>query len=133
MSYPESLRDELPKTETYPVGREMLDATLAAAGVQSVDLVYFLRAGIEEWNHGAGVLLDVDFHARTRDRSDRVELRVRAMPSERKPVVAPTFSNALGRVAEWIRRAEVAGNAWRSSDHSLVVTWEGNALAFKES
>ena len=101
MPYPESSRDASPRTETYPCGREALDAAFSNAGVESVDLVYFLRAGIKDWKAGDAVLLNVEFRASTRDRSERIDVRVHAIPSDRNRAVEPAIPTALRRIAEW--------------------------------
>jgi len=127
--YPESLRDDLPRTETYPLGRQGLDAALTNAGVEPLDLVYFLRAGIEKWKTNDPSVVTVDFGAPwARDTSERIEVRVHAVPSEVKPAVETALRNALPQIADWIREAERAENVWRSSDHTLVARWNGEAL-----
>jgi hypothetical protein len=132
VAYPESLRDALPRSEGYPLGRRALDAALSAEGVASLDLVYFLRAGILDWKRGDAIVVRVDFRAQTNDLRERVELRVHAVPTDRKAEVQAKVMTALPRIAAWIRRAEVANNVWRSADHALVARWQDDALSFEE-
>ena len=135
MSYPESLRDRLPRTEGYPLRRTHLDRALAAAGVEAVSVVYFLRAGIDEWrSSGSGRVLGVEFRAAGPDRPETLEIRVHAVPKDRKRVVAEALdARLLSRVAHWIRSAETSENVWRSHNHDLVVRWDGKALTVHES
>jgi hypothetical protein len=134
MGYPESLRDRLPRSEAYPLRRTSLDASLAAAGVEAVSLVYFLRAGIDEWRaSGCGRVLSVEFTPARADRQERLEVRVHAVPKDQKHLVAEAFTSELLRqVAVWIRAAETSENVWRGQDHGLVVRWDGQALAADE-
>ena len=134
MAYPESLRDQLPRSETYPLKRTHLDAAMAAAGVEAVSLVYFLRAGIGEWHaSGSGEVLGVEFTAARPDREERVEVRVHAVPKDRNHLVAEALvPDLVGRVAEWIRAAEISENAWRSKDHGLALRWDGEVLTVHE-
>lgn len=134
MSYPESLRDRLPRSETYPLRRSHLDAALAGAGVGAVSVVYFLRGGIDEWlASGAGKVLGVEFRAARPDRGESTEVRVHAVPKERSRLVAQALvPDQLGRVAAWIRAAETSDNVWRSRNHSLLLRWDGQALMFQE-
>jgi hypothetical protein len=131
MNYPESARDALPKDESYPFGRETLDAALTTAGVEHVDLLYFLRAGIKDWRGSASrKVLRVDFRAATRDYRPRLEIRVHAVPAEQRCAVeAALVPDVVARAAEWIRKSETSDNVWRSSDHALVVQWEGDAVS----
>jgi hypothetical protein len=133
-SFPESDRDPLPKRESYPVGRELLDAALEAAGVEHVDLVYFLRAGVEDWHReGAGAVLTGTFRTATRELGQRIELRVHAIPAEHKVRInAALVPRALDRFAAWIRNAESGNDVWRSTDHELVARWDGKAMQIDE-
>jgi hypothetical protein len=135
MAYPESLRDRLPRTEAYPVRRTHLDAAMAAAEVEAVSLVYFLRAGIDEWRaSGSGKVLAVEFTAAGPDRPESMEIRVHAVPKDRNQLVAKALApELLSRVAQWIRAAETSENVWRSQDHGLVVRWDGEALGVNET
>jgi hypothetical protein len=125
VTYPESLRDDLPKGESHPINRTAIDAALAAAAVEHLDTIYFLRAGIEGWSTAnSGDVLRIDFHAATSDRRRRVELRVHAVPGSLKRAVAEaTVPSALARACAWLRQAEIAGNSWQSTDHVFVVRW----------
>jgi len=132
--YPESVRDALPKDESYPVGREGFDAALMDAGVENVDLVYFLRSGIREWHSTrSGELLRIDFRAATGERGKRVEVRVHAVPAElRRTLEAALVPEVVARAAAWIRRAETSENVWRSADHAFAVRWDGTALLIED-
>jgi hypothetical protein len=134
MAYPESLRDRLPRSETYPLRRTHLDAALTAAGVEAVTLVYFLRGGIDEWLASrVGRVLGVEYKAARSDRRESTEVRVHAVPKERNHLVAEALvPDQLGRVVAWIRAAETADNVWRSQDHRLLLRWDGEALTFQE-
>jgi hypothetical protein len=128
VSYPESSRDPLPRREAFPIGREILDPALRAVGVEHLDLVYFMRFGIDDWQEtDEGSLLTVDFRAKGW-LSERIELRVHAVPAEHKQQLGDALTEALPRVASWIRRAETGENVWRSADHTLVVRWTGGAV-----
>jgi hypothetical protein len=126
------MRDPLPRTEGYPLGRRVLDAALSEAGVESLDLVYFLRAGITDWKLGNAVIMFVDYRAHSRDSGERIELRVHAVPANCKSEVASNVLAVLPRVAEWIRRAELAEIPWRSSDHALVARWRDDKVIIEE-
>jgi hypothetical protein len=131
--YPESTRDPLPENESCPVGREMLDRALEDAGVERVDLVYFLRAGTTDWRDSdSGALIDVTFRARG-EYSERIELRIHAVPSAQRRQCNAALLDALPHVARWIRNAETGENVWRSRDHALIVRWIGTALQIDES
>jgi hypothetical protein len=107
---------------------------MAAAGVEAVSVVYFLRAGIDEWRaSGSGRVLGVEFTAAGPDRPETMEIRVHAVPKDRKQVVAEALDpELLNRVAHWIRSAETSENVWRSQNHDLVVRWDGEALGVHE-
>ena len=133
MSYPESLRDKLPRRDAYPIGRDILDAALRSAGVEHVDVVYFLRFGIGAWSAtGAGKLVTVNFRAKG-VYSERIELRVHAVPARRKQQLGNALTEVLPRVASWIRRAETSENVWRSADHVLTVRWTDGAVQIDEN
>ena len=125
VSYPESLRYDLPKDESYPINRAAVDAALAAAGVEHVDTIYFLRAGIRGWRTAnSGDVLRVDFRAATPNEGRRVELRIHAVPGRLKQTVAAaTLPSALARACEWLRQAETSGNSWQSANHVVLVRW----------
>src|SRR5205823_10945779 len=109
-------------------------AALAAAGVEAVSLVYFLRSGIDEWlASGTGEVLGVEFRAARPDRQETTEVRVHAVPKDRNQLVAEALvPDQLRRVAQWIRAAETSENVWRSQDHRLVLRWDGGALRPQE-
>jgi hypothetical protein len=132
VAYPESSRDQLPRTERYPLGRRVVDAALSDAGVESLDIVYILRAGITDWKLGNAVVMCVDYRAQTRDSGERVELRVHAVPTHCKSEVESNLLAVLPRFAEWIRRAELAELPWRSSDHALVARWCDDTVIIEE-
>jgi hypothetical protein len=120
------------RSETYPIGRERLDAALSEAGVERVDLIYFLRAGIDDWQtSGSGALVAVTFRAKG-TYSERVELRVHAVPSKRRQLLGAALTDALPQLARWIRNAETSENVWRSSDHALTIRWTNGAVVIDE-
>ncbi len=85
MSYPESLRDDLPRDESYPIGRATLEAALTEAAVEHLDTIYFLRAGMKgRRTANSGDILRIDFRAATAERPRRAELRIHAVPGTLK-------------------------------------------------
>jgi hypothetical protein len=134
-AYPPSRRDPLPRGESYPVNRWTLDAALRSARVpgEALSLIYFLRGG-QKWRTCQGRVVDAYFRAGTSDgRAERVELRVYAVPTPLKRRIATALGDdGLGRVAQWIADITPAGNAWRASDHYLVLSWAGRNVQFEE-
>jgi hypothetical protein len=127
------LRDDLPKSETYPIGRELLDVALAEVGVEYLDVIYFVRAGIDGWRESdSAALLTVTFRAKG-VYSERIELRVNAVPSERRQPLVAALTGVLPQMAQWIRSAETSENVWRSSDHALAIRWADGAVRIDES
>jgi hypothetical protein len=115
------------------VGRAALEAALTTAGVGQLDLVYFLRAGIREWQISAtGQVLQIDFRAATRDWTERIELRIHAVPSTLKPAVRKALMPVLRTAAAWVRAAETSENVWRSTDHAFVASWVDSKLLVYE-
>jgi hypothetical protein len=111
----------------------MLDRALEGAGVERVDLVYFLRAGITAWRDSdSGTLVEVTFRAAGLY-SERIELRIHAVPSAERRHLNSVLSDALPLVAKWIRNAESGENVWRSCDHSLTLRSAGTAFQIDES
>jgi hypothetical protein len=65
--------------------------------------------------------------------AERVELRICAVPTPvRREISSALGDGGLARVAGWIAGVARAGNAWRASDHRLVVGWAGGILEFDE-
>jgi hypothetical protein len=69
LGYPPSLRDRLPRGESYPVRRQALDAALRSAGVPgpTLALIYFLRGG----QMSPGAVVEAEFRARSHARTER--------------------------------------------------------------
>jgi hypothetical protein len=129
VSYPESLRDHIPQDEAYPISRTALDSALSEAGVATLDMIYFLRAGVRELrDSGVGNVMEISFKAATADRPERMEVRIYAVPAVLKKVVGVALTNLLPDAASWVRRAERSENVWRSTDHGLVLRWGGDDL-----
>jgi hypothetical protein len=124
MQYPASMRDPVPRGESYPISRQVLDSALRAAGVQHLSLIYFLRGG-QTWRGSHGRVIRVAFRAQSRLAPEAVELRIYSVPSPLKRTIGPLLiDHALAHVAQWIADAERAGNSWGASDHVLVLDWE---------
>lgn len=133
VSYPKSLRDRLSKDEAYPIGRAALDPALSAAGVETLDMIYFLRAGIDGWREfGVGDVMGIAFKAATRDRDELTEVRIHAVPVTSKQIIRIALTRVVDDVVAWVRRAETSENVWRSTDHALVLRWDGNDLRIGE-
>lgn len=135
MSYPESQRDHVARDESYPINRTTVDAALAAAGVEHLDTIYFLRAGIEGWRTAnSGDILRIDFRAPTAFWGRRVELRIHAVPgSLKRTVAAATIPSVLARACDWLRQAETSGNSWQGTDHVFVVRWADGVVVVSDS
>jgi hypothetical protein len=120
--------------ESYPVGRERLDAALRATGVANVETVYFMRGFIREWRSGCGRVMTIDFVHSSGNPGERREIRIHAVPVASTAAVSLALQQgSLERVAAWMRAAETSENVWRSSSHRLTIRWDGNALRFDES
>lgn len=134
-AYPPSMRDPVPRRESYPVNRTTLDAALRTARVPGAGLclIYFLRGG-QAWQAGRGHIVEAYFRAATRDGlAAGIELRIYAVPAPLKRRIATALGDeGLDRVARWTADSARAGNAWRASDHRLVVSWAGAGLRFEE-
>jgi hypothetical protein len=130
--YPESLRDALPRGESYPLTRSEIDAALVSHDVERLDLIYFLRGG-QRWTDDCGTVIDVHFRA-VDAYPERLELRVFAIPQRLKSTVAAAITTeTLDDVAEWIAAAGRAESPWRSTDHRLTLRWGEDALHREES
>ncbi len=133
VSYPESLRDRISQDEAYPISRTALDSALSDAGVATLDMIYFLRAGLREFrDSGVGHVMEISYRSATADRHERTEIRIHAVPAISKQVIGVALTNLLADAAAWVRRAERSENAWRSSDHGLVLRWDGDDLRLSE-
>ncbi len=133
MSSPESLRDPISKDEAYPISRTALDAALSDAGVATLDMIYFLRAGIRDWrDSAAGDVMELSFEAATADRPERTEIRIHAVPAASKQFIRIALTNVLEQAAAWVHRAESSENVWRSTDHGLMLRWDGENLQLSE-
>jgi hypothetical protein len=129
--YPESLRDALPRGESYPLTRSEIVAALISRDAKRLDLMYFLRGG-QRWSDDAGTIVDIQFRA-AGDYSERLELRVFSVPRHVKSAIASGIGgNELVEIAEWIAVAGRADHPWRSMDHRLTVRWERNTLHRQE-
>jgi hypothetical protein len=134
MTYPESARDRLPRDESYPISRSAIDAALSGAGVETVDLIYFLRAGVDDRKRSSsGEIIRIDFRAATRDHPERVELRVYAVPTSLKEALGRAgVPSAVTRAAAWLRSSEIAEVPYRSSDHFFAARFEEDTLSILE-
>jgi len=133
VSYPESLRDPIPQDDAYPISRTALDSALSDAGVATLDMIYFLRAGIREWRDSSvGDVMEISFKAATAERRERTEIRIHAVPAASKQVIRVALTSLLEDTAAWIRRAERSENVWRSTDHRLMLRWDGDNLQLSE-
>jgi hypothetical protein len=131
VGYRESSRDALLSGEAYPLKRGCLDEALTGAGVEHVDLVYFLRWGgvAVRWTADPPhEVLRVEFHPSTRDYRERIELRILAVPAPIRAAVEAQLTSKLGIVAAWIRAAETSENVWRATDHSLVASSDDSTV-----
>ena len=133
MTYPESLKDPLPSGESYPLRRSILESALSEAGVTKVDLIYFLRAGIQTWQGpGPCEVLDVLYRAETRDHPDRLEVRIHAVPSDHRASVEGALLSRLPEVARWIAELEMGENVRRGADHRYRIEWSEQSLVVSE-
>ena len=129
--YPESLRDALPRGESYPLTRSEIVAALISRDAERLDLMYFLRGG-QRWSDDAGTVVDIQFRA-AGDYSERLELRVFSVPHDLTSAVASGIrGNELEAIAGWIAVAGQADRPWRSVDHRLTLRWERNTLHRQE-
>jgi hypothetical protein len=125
--YPESLREGLPRDESYPLTRSELDAALLSHGVEQIDVIGFGKGG-QRWADDVGKVVEVHFRA-VGAYPERLALSVFSVPSRLKSAIATEIrGNALHEVAEWIAHAGRAETPWRSTDHRVMFRWEGGAL-----
>lgn len=76
--------------------------------------------------------MDISFKAATADGPERTEIRIHAVPAVSKQVIGVALTNLLDDAAAWVRRAETSENVWRSTDHGLVLRWDGDDLRLNE-
>jgi hypothetical protein len=127
-------RDPLPRGQSFPLKRSLLDAALARAGVTCVASVYFRRGSRsldvdldpDPWLSPGIVASYQGIYPYRRGRHDvfslakpgTVELRVPSVPSpERRRAGELLAGWALPRVVDWLGRVESRPPTWRERTH----------------
>jgi hypothetical protein len=117
------LKDRLPKGWSYPLGRSVLDAGLASAGVTSVMFVrYMLYGGSlrgEEYRWPLRVQFDREDAACAA--SGKVSITVCAVRAAERAATRTELEAKLPVICDWIRRAETAAPTWRMAPHILAI------------
>ena len=76
--------------------------------------------------------MEIAFKAATADRRERTEIRIHAVPVMLEQVIGIALTKLLDDAVAWIRRAETSENVWRSTDHALILRWDGDTLRLSE-
>jgi hypothetical protein len=123
-------KHRLPKGQSFPLKRSVLDTHLDVARLKTVWIVYY-------WVRNAGsVVLRADYCGEGRKgwaTAGRTTLTVYAVPSgERKETEIIVVRDILPKLVAWLRKAEDSGNTWRGADHEIVFNLEDGALRIEE-
>jgi len=123
-------KSKLPKGESYPLKRSLLDSALQQAGIKNVAIVSYLR------NQRVDEVMRVDFlgeHTKTAV-SGNASLTVYSVPKEQRAITESVLSHeGLETIVKWLQKVETAGNTWRFADHHLVLEFSLQSLRQIES
>ena len=130
MSYSFS-KDKLPKGNSYPLKRSLLDRALEEANVKDLVFVYYLRMQRRD------EIARADFHGDHRTdyfASGKTSVTVYAVPGAERAVIESALSSeGLKAIVDWLAKAERAGNTWRAVDHRIVLEFASQSLVLSES
>ncbi|SRR5882724_7781133 len=124
-------KSKLPKSESYPLKRSLLDHSLEQAGIKNVAIVSYLR------NQRIHEVMRADFHGehlQGAGAAGSASVTIYSVPNEQRSVTeSALLREGVAAIAKWLKKAETAGNTWRFADHHLVLEFSLQSLRQIES
>jgi hypothetical protein len=135
------IKEKLPKAFSFPLKRSILDAALDEASVRTqVYSVRYMLYHHNQWGRRKDgfPILEVLFSPELKGNSDSAYgkslITVWAVPSqERKQCEGVLIETGLPHMCQWLERASVAGNVWRSTAHMLSLNIRDGVLNLEDS
>jgi hypothetical protein len=124
-------KHKIPQDYSYPLKRSVLDTFLDDAGLtQIANVTYSFNL------KSSNVILRGDYLGEAYKGwayAGLSSIRLRAVPSENRKVIEEILVNeALPKLTDWLRKAEIAGNVWRSQSHHLVFCYKETEIVVEE-
>lgn len=123
-------KHKIPKTESFPVGRSLVEEGLAGVAPSMLHMLYF-------WRKRSGpIVMRADYlgeQSRGSYAAGLTSVTVYALPHEERQQIAESVAQvAIPALAAWIAKAEKAMSTWRTHSHCWVCSVENGALTFSE-
>jgi hypothetical protein len=124
-------KHKIPKTESFPVGRSLVEDELAATVLSKLHMLYF-------WRRRSGpIVMRADYigeQSRGSYAAGFTSVTVYAVSlDEKKQLAEAIASTAIPAMAAWLAKAEKAANVWRTHNHSWICSAENGRLTFLET
>jgi hypothetical protein len=124
-------KHKIPKTESFPVSRSVVEEGLASIAPSKLHMLYFWR------KHSGPMVMRADYlgeQSRGWHAAGLTSVTVYAVSlEERKQIAEAVAESAIPALAAWLAKAEKAANVWRTHRHSWVCSAENGRLTFSET
>jgi hypothetical protein len=124
-------KSKIPRGLSYLLKRSLLDAGLVSSSISQVYHVFY------NMRHGGNIVMRADFlgegHGRSLFSVGKNSITLYAVPSiEKYRIETALIMEGLPRVCAWLQRVQLAGNAWRAKNHSIVLEFAAGTLKISD-
>jgi hypothetical protein len=120
---------KIPRGFSYPLKRSLLDAGLVSSSITQVFHVFYTM------RHSGNIVMRADLLGEGHGLASggKVSVTLYSVPSrEKHQIEALLLMDGLPRVCAWLERVQLAGNAWRAKNHSIVLEFAAGTLKISD-